>query len=82
MQERLASCGEGKFPDMVLAANDNLAQGAIESLEEAGVVTMPVITGHDCQQPYLGPSCPVQPLHYDWLRGYPGIFLRNNGSDD
>ncbi len=47
MQERLGSYGEGKFPDMVLAANDNLAQGAIEALEEAGVVTMPVITGQD-----------------------------------
>ena len=47
MQERLASYGEGKFPDMVLAANDNLAQGAIEALVAAGAVTMPVITGQD-----------------------------------
>lgn len=47
MQDRLASYGEGEFPDMVLAANDNLAQGAIEALVAAGAVTMPVITGQD-----------------------------------
>ncbi len=47
MQDRLASYAEGEYPDMVLAANDNLAQGAIEALEEAGAVTMPVITGQD-----------------------------------
>jgi len=47
MQDRLASYGEGKRPDMVLAANDNLAQGAIEALMEAGITDMPVITGQD-----------------------------------
>ncbi|HAC40689.1 MAG TPA: hypothetical protein DCF48_03855, partial [Rikenellaceae bacterium] len=47
MQDRLASYAEGEFPDMVLAANDNLAQGAIEALVAAGAVTMPVITGQD-----------------------------------
>ena len=34
-------------PDLVLAANDNLAQGAIEALKEAGITDMPVITGQD-----------------------------------
>ncbi len=47
MQNRLASYGEGERPDMVLAANDNLAQGAIEALMEAGITDMPVITGQD-----------------------------------
>ena len=47
MQNRLESYGEGECPDMVLAANDNLAQGAIEALEEAGITAMPVITGQD-----------------------------------
>ncbi len=47
MQDRLASYGEGERPDMVLAANDNLAQGAIEALMEAGITDMPVITGQD-----------------------------------
>lgn len=47
MQDRLASYGEGECPDMVLAANDNLAQGAIEALAEAGITDMPVITGQD-----------------------------------
>jgi putative multiple sugar transport system substrate-binding protein len=47
MQDRLTSYGEGERPDMVLAANDNLAQGAIEALMEAGITDMPVITGQD-----------------------------------
>ena len=47
MQDRLTSYVAGKGPDMILAANDNLAQGAIQALEEAGVTDMPVITGQD-----------------------------------
>ena len=47
MKDRLASYGEGECPDMVLSATDNLAQGAIEALEEAGITNMPVITGQD-----------------------------------
>lgn len=47
MQDRLESYGEDGCPDMILAANDNLAQGAIDALEEAGVIYMPVITGQD-----------------------------------
>ncbi len=47
MQDRLGSYGAGECPDMILAANDNLAQGAIEALTEAGVTGMPVITGQD-----------------------------------
>ena len=47
MNDRLSSYGEGECPDMVLAATDNQAQGAIEALEEAGITAMPVITGQD-----------------------------------
>lgn len=47
MQDRLTSYGLGERPDMILAANDNLAQGAIEALEEAEITDMPVITGQD-----------------------------------
>ena len=47
MQNRLESYGAGECPDMILAANDNLAQGAIEALAEAGITDMPVITGQD-----------------------------------
>jgi putative multiple sugar transport system substrate-binding protein len=47
MQDRLGSYETGDRPDMILAANDNLAQGAIEALEEAGITNMPVITGQD-----------------------------------
>ena len=47
MQDRLTSYMAGKGPNMILAANDNLAQGAIQALEEAGVTDMPVITGQD-----------------------------------
>ena len=47
MQDRLASYAAGERPDMVLAANDNLAQGAIEALTAAGITDMPVITGQD-----------------------------------
>ena len=47
MQNRLASYAAGECPDMVLAAADNAAQGAIPALEEAGITNMPVITGQD-----------------------------------
>ena len=47
MQDRLGSYGAGECPDMILAANDNQAQGAIEALEEAGITDIPVITGQD-----------------------------------
>ena len=47
MKDRLASYGEGECPDMVLSATDNIAQGAIEAQEEAGITNMPVITGQD-----------------------------------
>ena len=47
MQDRLSSYGARQCPNMILAANDNLAQGAIEALKEAGFTTMPVITGQD-----------------------------------
>ncbi len=47
MKDRLSSYAEGECPDMVLAAADNAAQGAIEALEEAGITDMPVITGQD-----------------------------------
>ena len=47
MQDRLASYAEGERPDMILAANDNLAQGAIATLMVAGITDMPVITGQD-----------------------------------
>lgn len=47
MADRLSYYAEGECPDMILAANDNLAQGAIEALTEAGISNMPVITGQD-----------------------------------
>ena len=47
MKDRLGSYAEGERPDMILAANDNLAQGAIEALTETGITAMPVITGQD-----------------------------------
>ena len=47
MKDRLSSYGAGECPDMILAATDNAAQGAIEALTEAGVTGMPVITGQD-----------------------------------
>ncbi|MBR3292253.1 MAG: substrate-binding domain-containing protein [Bacteroidales bacterium] len=47
MQNRLDSYKAGERPDMVLAANDNLAQGAIEALTAAGITDMPIITGQD-----------------------------------
>ena len=47
MQDRLTAYSTGDCPDMILAANDNLAQGAIEALKEAGITNMPVITGQD-----------------------------------
>lgn len=47
MKDRLSYYAEGECPDMILAANDNLAQGAIEALTEAGISNMPIITGQD-----------------------------------
>ena len=47
MKDRLNSYAEGECPDLVLAAADNAAQGAIEALEEAGITNMPIITGQD-----------------------------------
>ena len=47
MKDRLSSYAEGEYPDMVLAAADNAAQGAIEALDEAGITNMPIITGQD-----------------------------------
>jgi len=47
MKDRLTSYGAGECPDMILAAVDNQAQGAIDALKEAGITTMPVITGQD-----------------------------------
>ena len=47
MKDRLKSYAAGQCPDMILAATDNQAQGAIEALTEAGITTMPVITGQD-----------------------------------
>ena len=48
MLNRLASYGAGECPDMILAATDNAAQGAIEALTEVGITTnMPAITGQD-----------------------------------
>ena len=47
MKDRLSNYAEGDCPDMVLAATDNAAQGAIEALEEAGITNMPIITGQD-----------------------------------
>lgn len=47
MNDRLSHYAAGECPDLILAANDNLAQGAIEALTEAGISNMPVITGQD-----------------------------------
>ena len=47
MEDRLSYYAEGECPDMVLAAIDNQAQGAIEAMTEAGFAKMPVITGQD-----------------------------------
>lgn len=47
MEDRLSHYSAGECPDMILAANDNLAQGAIEALTEAGISDMPIITGQD-----------------------------------
>lgn len=47
MRDRLESYEAGECPDMVLAANDNLALGAIAALSESGIADMPVITGQD-----------------------------------
>ena len=47
MADRLKSYAEGECPDMVLAATDNAAQGAVAALEEAGITNMPIITGQD-----------------------------------
>ncbi len=47
MKDRLNSYGAGECPDMILAVTDNQAQAVIETLEEAGITDMPVITGQD-----------------------------------
>ena len=47
MEDRLKSYAEGERPDMVLAAADNAAQGAVAALEGAGITNMPIITGQD-----------------------------------
>ena len=47
MKDRLSSYAAGQCPDMILAAVDNQAQGAIEALTEAGIAKNPVITGQD-----------------------------------
>lgn len=47
MQDRLNYYDEGERPDMILAANDNLAQGAIAALVAAGITDIPIITGQD-----------------------------------
>ena len=47
MADRLKSYATGECPDMVLAAADNAAQGAVAALEEAGITNMPIITGQD-----------------------------------
>jgi putative multiple sugar transport system substrate-binding protein len=47
MKDRLSSYAAGECPDMILAATDNQAQGAIEALAEAGITKKPVITGQD-----------------------------------
>ena len=47
MADRLKSYAEGECPDMVLAATDNAAQGAVAALEGAGITNMPIITGQD-----------------------------------
>ncbi len=47
MKARLSSYAAGERPDLVLAAADNAAQGAVAALEEASIINMPVITGQD-----------------------------------
>ena len=47
MKARLSSYATGECPDLVLAAADNAAQGAIEALEDAHITNMPIITGQD-----------------------------------
>lgn len=47
MLNRLASYGQSERPDLILAAVDNQAQGAIEALTEKGITDMPIITGQD-----------------------------------
>ena len=47
MKARLSSYAAGERPDLVLAAADNAAQGAVAALEEASITNMPVITGQD-----------------------------------
>lgn len=37
-------------PDAVLAANDQLAEGAIQALQESGIDTLPVISGQDADE--------------------------------
>lgn len=47
MLNRLASYGQSERPDLILAAVDNQAQGAIQALTEKGISDMPIITGQD-----------------------------------
>lgn len=47
MLDRLGSYEQGECPDLILAAVDNQAQGAIEALTEKGITDMPIITGQD-----------------------------------
>lgn len=47
MLDRLGSYEQGECPDLILAAVDNQAQGAIQALTEKGISDMPIITGQD-----------------------------------
>lgn len=47
MLDRLGSYEQGECPDLILAAVDNQAQGAIQALTEKGITDMPIITGQD-----------------------------------
>lgn len=47
MLNRLGSYEQGECPDLILAAIDNQAQGAIQALTEKGINDMPIITGQD-----------------------------------
>ena len=47
MLNRLGSYEQSECPDLILAAVDNQAQGAIQALTEKGINDMPIITGQD-----------------------------------
>jgi putative multiple sugar transport system substrate-binding protein len=47
MLNRLGSYEQGECPDLILAAVDNQAQGAIQALTEKSISDMPIITGQD-----------------------------------